>query len=126
MNSVKKLHAGNWKPPASPLTGYVLTNADRQRPRLGRLRRQISRALIAANGKPLRIGALLSWCYPRVPTYLPWHRANIHRAIVRVAQPVGTTRKRAHLTLGALLAVRPLVNAAAIPALCLQFTSSTR
>jgi hypothetical protein len=81
-----------FKTPRSSLSGYTLTNADRRR-RLGRVQRQIRRALIGL-GRPLRIRDLLKWVYPHVVEFQSWHRTNIHRAITRVARPVGKTRKR--------------------------------
>jgi hypothetical protein len=35
-------------------------------PRTGRLRRQIARAFIANDFRPLMMGDLLPWCYPRI------------------------------------------------------------
>lgn len=72
-------------------SGYIITNADRRR-RLGRLQRQCRRSLIALGS--VRIKDLLAWCYPHALEFQPWHRTNVHRAIVRVARPVGKTRAR--------------------------------
>ena len=72
------------------LTGQIAPNA----PRIGRLMRQIKRALIAANGQPLGISTLLSWCYPRARKHPHWHWRNINRTIRKIALPVEPTRKR--------------------------------
>ena len=60
--------------------------------RLGRVQRQCRRALIALNR--VRIGDLLAWCFPHAIEFKHWHRKSIHRAISRVAKPVGKPRAR--------------------------------
>jgi hypothetical protein len=78
-------------PPASPLSGHVLTNGDRTK-RLGRIQLQCRRALIALSR--VRIGDLLEWAYPHATEFKHWHRKSIHRAIIKVGIPVGKTRER--------------------------------
>jgi hypothetical protein len=82
---------GKFRPPASPLSGHVLTNGDRTK-RLGRVQLQCRRALIALSR--VRIKDLLGWCYPHAIEFKHWHRKSIHRAITRVAKPLGKTRAR--------------------------------
>ena len=59
----------------------------------GRVQRQIERAFIANDYKPLRISALLPWCYPAETTYRNWHRTNVHRAVGKVAVRVSKDGK---------------------------------
>jgi hypothetical protein len=80
------------QPPASPRSGYVLTDQDRRK-RVGRVQRQIRRCLIAL-GRPVKIRDLLKWCYPHVTEFQPWMRTHIHATIKRVAKPIGKTRER--------------------------------
>ena len=61
--------------------------------RLGRVQKQIKRAFIASGGKPLRIADLLPRCYPAVRGFKLWHRTNVHRAIDKVARPIGRDGK---------------------------------
>ena len=91
MTNDANLKAEKRRAPKRSRSGYIITNADRRR-RLGRLQRQIFRALIALSR--VRIKDLLAWCYPSAIEFQPWHRTNIHRAITRVARPVGKSRKR--------------------------------
>jgi hypothetical protein len=71
---------------------YSLTIADRSF-RVGRIQKQIRRCLIALN-RPATIRDLLSWCYPRLTEFKPWHRTNVHRAVLKFAKPIGQTRQR--------------------------------
>jgi hypothetical protein len=68
----------------SPLSGHTLTD-DHRRRRLGRVQRQVQRALIAAGGRGCRIRDLLSWAFPALTTWRDWHRSSVHRAARRVA-----------------------------------------
>jgi hypothetical protein len=61
--------------------------------RMGRIQRQIRRALIAL-GRPLTIRELLPYCYPKAKTFQRWMRWSIHRAVSRVAKPLFPTRER--------------------------------
>jgi hypothetical protein len=53
--------------------------------RLGRIQRQIRRALIAAGGMPVRTRELLRWCYPQAKQFEWRHRSSVHRAVHRFA-----------------------------------------
>jgi hypothetical protein len=64
------------------------------KPRVGRIQRQIRRALIANNCKPLSIRELLRWCYPAVKQHPRWHRWSIHRALPKFAIPHGRNTER--------------------------------
>jgi hypothetical protein len=52
-------------------------------PREGRIQRQIRRALIAANGKPLKTRDLINWAFPGAREF--WHYKSIYRAAPRYA-----------------------------------------
>jgi hypothetical protein len=55
----------------------------------GRIFRGVRRCLIAADGKPVLIGQLLDYCYPRSQQHPRWHRTNVHRALPRYAVSLG-------------------------------------
>jgi hypothetical protein len=55
--------------------------------RIGRLQKLIRRMLIAANGKPVRVGDVLRRCYPGTTNYT-WHYLSLHRARGGFAVPV--------------------------------------
>ena len=56
--------------------------------RVGRVQRQVRRALIAGGGRPVPFGVLAHWCYPRVRE-LGWRRWSIYRALKRWGVNVG-------------------------------------
>lgn len=56
--------------------------------RVGRVQRQVRRAFVSSNGRPLTIGQLLPACYPRATTHPRWHNWNIRRALPKVAEPL--------------------------------------
>jgi hypothetical protein len=64
------------------------------KPRIGRVQRQVRRALVANNCKPLSIGELLAWCYPAASGHPRWHRWSIHRALPKFAVPLGRNSGR--------------------------------
>ena len=57
--------------------------------RVGRIQRQIKRAFIAAEGRPLLTIGLLERGYPRVAHYELWHYTSIYRAASKFAVRVG-------------------------------------
>jgi hypothetical protein len=57
--------------------------------RVGRLQRQIRRAFVSSNGRPLTIGELLGWCYAGAAHHPRWHTWDIHRSLPKVAEPLG-------------------------------------
>jgi hypothetical protein len=57
--------------------------------RLGRIKRQVRRAFIASNGRPLTTGELLPICYPRLTRFQDWHRWSVRRALLPLAIKVG-------------------------------------
>jgi hypothetical protein len=77
-------------PQRASLRAHLRRIADR---RMGRVQLQCWRCLVGL-GRPVKIRDLLKWCYPKAIEFQPWHRTNVHRAIIRVARPVGKTRER--------------------------------
>jgi hypothetical protein len=61
--------------------------------RIGRVQRQVRRALIA-KGAPVSIQDLLAWCYPAAKQHPRWHRTNVHRALPRWAISLGRIPNR--------------------------------
>ena len=78
--------------PKRSRSGRVITNEAR-RSRIGRVQRQIRRALIGL-GRPLTMRELLPWAFPTARKFKHWMRWSINRAARRVARPVGKTRAR--------------------------------
>jgi hypothetical protein len=68
-------------PPNRSISEHMRLIADN---RMGRVQRQVKRALIALGSA--RIQDLLEWAYPQLTSYLPWHRTNVHRAASKVAE----------------------------------------
>jgi len=64
--------------------------------RTGRVQRNIRRAFVAVNGRPLCIAELLARCYPAAREHPHWHRTNIHRAVRKFAVPIGQSRARGY------------------------------
>jgi hypothetical protein len=58
---------------------------------VGRVQRQVRRAFVASNGRPLQIGDLLARCYPGTTDHPVWHRTNVHRALPKFAVSLGRT-----------------------------------
>jgi hypothetical protein len=58
-------------------------------PREGRVMRQVRRCFVARGAKPLCVGDLLPWVYPRLTLAQHWHRWSIRRALLRYAVPIG-------------------------------------
>ena len=58
---------------------------------VGRVQRQVRRAFIAGDGRPLQIGNLLARCYPGTTDHPVWHRTNVHRALPKFAVSLGRT-----------------------------------
>jgi hypothetical protein len=58
---------------------------------VGRVQRQVRRAFIASDGRPLQIGDLLARCYPGTTDHPVWHRTNVHRALPKFAVSLGRT-----------------------------------
>ena len=58
-------------------------------PREGRVMRQVRRCFVARGAKPLCMGDLLHWVYPRITHAQHWHRWSIRRALLRYAVPIG-------------------------------------
>src|SRR5262245_20667905 len=56
--------------------------------RLGRIKRQVRRALVAAE-RPLTTGELLPWAYPRQSKFKDWHRWSVRRALLQICAKVG-------------------------------------
>lgn len=79
---------GNETAPRRPARRLWLLKAGKP-DRVGRVQRQIRRALLAADGRPVSIGELLPRCYPRSTKYTRWQRWSIHRALPRFAVPLG-------------------------------------
>jgi hypothetical protein len=65
--------------------GFVIASDSR----LGRIKRQVRRAFIANNGRPLTTGELLPLCYPRLKRFDDWHRWSVRRALLQLAERVG-------------------------------------
>ena len=62
-------------------------------PREGRVMRQVRRAFVAAQNKPLCIGDVLPWIYPHLDRFKHWHRWSARRALLRYAVPIGRSTK---------------------------------
>jgi transposase len=62
--------------------------------RPGRVMRQVRRCFVAAGAKPLCVGDLLPWIYPRLDRFKHWHRWSARRALLRYAVPLGRSDKR--------------------------------
>jgi hypothetical protein len=60
-----------------------------QRWRVGHVQRQIKRALIASNGKPLTTSELMRRAYPRLTKYQSWRYRQVREAALRWAVRVG-------------------------------------
>ena len=60
--------------------------------RVGRVQRQVRRAFIVADGKPLCIADLLPRCYPRARQYTVWQRWCVHRALRKYGQRIGRSK----------------------------------
>lgn len=63
-------------------------------PRVGHLQRQVRRAFIAANGRPLSTTDLLRWCYSHLRRYERWRCQNVRRAARKFAESIGRRRSR--------------------------------
>jgi hypothetical protein len=61
---------------------------------VGRVQRQVRRAFVASNGRPLQIGDLLARCYPGTTDHPVWHRTNVHRALPKFAVSLGRTNEQ--------------------------------
>jgi hypothetical protein len=77
------LAATNKGAPARPTRAYMLAIA--AKPREGRVRRAVRRALIAAGGRPLMTRDVLAWAYPRLERFKCWHYKSVYRAAPRYA-----------------------------------------
>ena len=64
-------------------------SANASQPRLGRIKRQVRRAFIANDDRPLTARDLLAWCYPRLKRFLHWHRWSLRRVLVIEGRKVG-------------------------------------
>jgi hypothetical protein len=58
-------------------------------PRLGRLKRQCQRAFVANGNRPLTTSEIWPWCYPSLKRAKHWHRAEVRRALLTIAHPIG-------------------------------------
>jgi hypothetical protein len=63
-------------------------------PRVGRVQRQVRRALVAAGGRPLSTTDLLRWSYPHLRRFECWRCQAVRRAAPKYAVPVGRRRSR--------------------------------
>jgi hypothetical protein len=61
--------------------------------RIGRVERQIRRAFIASDGRPLLTIDLMRWVFPRVSHYEAWRYWSVHRAATKCAVKVGRCGK---------------------------------
>lgn len=60
--------------------------------RIGRVQRQVKRAFLAGNGRPMTTADLARWCYPRVKRYRDWHYRNVRRAAEHWAERIAPGR----------------------------------
>ena len=71
-------------------------------PRLGRVQRQIRRAFIANNYRPMTTLDLVRWCYPTTTKPRHWHTFAVRRAAPKFATPIGHRRCRGNTVIWAL------------------------
>ncbi len=62
--------------------------------RVGRVQRQVRRAFIATNGRPIQIGDLLPRAFPQAKTYARWMRKSVQRAIPKFGVSLGRINAR--------------------------------
>ena len=67
------------------------------KPRVGKVRRGVRRALVASQGAPLLTRDLLRWCYPRASRFKQDHYRALHHAAPTFAvklrrSPIGRGR----------------------------------
>jgi len=55
----------------------------------GKLQRATRRALIVANGHPIKTGEILRYAFPRLDRYEGWRYRAARRAATRFAVPIG-------------------------------------
>src|SRR5262249_51985438 len=57
--------------------------------RLGRIKRAVRREFLLSNGQPIVARQILERAFPRVRSFLDWHRWSVRRALLQEAVCVG-------------------------------------
>lgn len=58
-------------------------------PRVGRVERQVKRAFIANDFRPLTMSEIWPRVYPGIKRAKHWHRWDVRQALLKIAKPIG-------------------------------------
>jgi hypothetical protein len=58
-------------------------------PREGRVMRQVRRAFVANDRRPLSMSEIWPWVFPGIKQAKHWQRWSVRRALLKIAKPIG-------------------------------------